>query len=100
MAYKKFLLVFLILSFVTSCILLDDLTNCHEKTLQRMTDRYFTNIDYSRGFKHGCRNGLLIKSNGYISDLNIKELAHNEQFSLGYNDGYEECSHIEIKCVR
>jgi hypothetical protein len=101
MIYKKFLLIFLILSFVTSCTLPDGWTKWRARPLWGIANLPSADTDYGRGFEHGCRHGLFVASKGYLAEdlkrtmtLNTKELIDNEQFSLGYYDGYEQCVYI------
>jgi len=55
--------------------------------------------EYGRGFEHGCGHGARVAGKGMLTEvigqnLRVDELINNEQFALGYYDGYEQCTYI------
>ncbi|MDA7705527.1 hypothetical protein N8772_03530 [Rickettsiales bacterium] len=101
MAYRKIFFI-LIFFFIASCTLPDGWSDWRARPYWGMKNLPPADTEYGRGFEHGCRHGLYVASKGYLaedlkrsSSLNTEELINNEQFSLGYYDGYEQCVYIQ-----
>ena len=102
MVYKKFLIYIIILLSIASCTLPDNWSGWFSRPYWGMDNLPPADTDYGRGFENGCKHGLYVVSKGYMASdlakkkkLYIDELINNEEFALGYYDGYEQCVYVQ-----
>lgn len=101
MVYRKLIIIIFVCTFLSSCFLPDGWSGWRSRPYWGIKNLPPADTDYGRGFEHGCRHGLFVTAKGFLADdlsdsgLNVDELVNNEQFSLGYYDGFEQCTYIQ-----